>query len=101
MATVQLSRGAETDVAKADGSSKDAILKGLAKLRVSPELRGAPLRDELDGLRKLTLGSHNMRIVYRYDSSADVVRVIAIGLRRDEEVYRLALARLSELDDPK
>lgn len=101
MATVQLSRGAETDVARADGSSKEAIAKGLSKLEVSPQLRGAPLGDELEGLRKLAVGSRNLRIVYRYEPSTDIVRVIAIGQRRDEEVYLLALTRLSELDEPQ
>lgn len=101
MAAVQLSRGAETDVARADGSLKEAIAKGLFKLEVSPDLRGEPLRDELEGLRKLVIGNHNFRIVYWYNTDTDVVRVIAIGPRRDEEVYRLAASRLSELDEPQ
>jgi mRNA-degrading endonuclease RelE of RelBE toxin-antitoxin system len=98
MATVRLSRGAETDVAKADGSQLDSIAKGLNKLRTSPHLRGEPLRDQLEGLRKLIVGSRNLRIVYLYVEESDEVLVIAIGHRRDEAVYKLALSRIS--DDP-
>lgn len=96
MATVRLSRGAETDVAKADGSQLSSIAKGLNKLRTSPNLRGEPLRDQLEGLRKLAIGSRNLRIVYFYVEESDEVIVIAIGPRRDEEVYKLAESRISD-----
>ena len=101
MATVQLSRGAETDVAMADGSLKPDIFQGLKKLQTSPDKRGEPLHEELDGLRKLVVGTRNLRIVYKYFTDTDIVRVIAIGRRRDKEVYRLAASRLSELDEPQ
>lgn len=99
MATVRLSRGAENDVAKADGASRLAIAKGLAKLTTSPHLRGEALRDELQGLRKLVVGARNIRIVYLFDVAKDIVTVIAIEKRRDEKVYKLAIARLGELDE--
>lgn len=40
MAAVLLSRGAEKDVAEADGSLKTAIAKRITKLHFSPHLRG-------------------------------------------------------------
>jgi mRNA-degrading endonuclease RelE of RelBE toxin-antitoxin system len=101
MAAVQLSRGAEKDVAEADGSLKSAIFQGLKKLQTSPDKRGEPLHEELDGLRKLVVGSRNLRIIYKYFADTNSVRVIAIGRRRDEEVCRLAASRLSQLEDPQ
>ena len=101
MTTVRLRRGAQEDVAKADGTQLIAIAKGLEKLKISPDLRGEALREGLAGFRKLAIGSHNLRIVYKYDALQDLVIVIAIGPRRDEEVYRQALSRLSEQDEPR
>lgn len=96
MATVQLRRGAQEDLAKADGSQLTAIANGLKKLQVSPDLRGEALRGDLAGYRKLILGNRNLRIVYKYDPLEDQVIVTAIGRRRDEEVYMLALSRISD-----
>lgn len=98
MATVLLKRGAKEDVAKADGSAMPAIMAGLRKLTVSPQLRGEPLGGQLRGFRKLVIGSRNLRIVYRYFDSEDTVRVYAIGARRDLEVYLIAESRFQEPD---
>ena len=96
MAAVRLRRGGQEDVAKADGSQLSAIANGLKKLQVSPDLRGEALGDKLAGYRKLVLGTRKLRIVYKYDPLEDLVIVIAIGRRRDEEVYKLALSRISD-----
>ena len=98
MATVLLKRGAKEDVAKADGSSISAIFAGIKKLRVSPQLRGSPLGGNLHGLRKLVLGTRNLRIVYYYLKETDTVWIVAIAARKDCEVYQLAEMRLNDPD---
>lgn len=96
MAKVRLKRGAQEDLAKVDGSLLSSIAKGLIKLQNAPDRRGEALRDELVGYRKLVIGSINFRIVYRYDREVDETVVVAIGPRRDEEVYKLAKSRISD-----
>jgi mRNA interferase RelE/StbE len=98
MATVLLKRGAKEDVANADGSAMPAILAGLKKLAVSPQLRGNPLGGALHGFRKLVVGSRNLRIVYRYFETEDVVWIYVIGARRDLEVYKIAESRIQDTD---
>jgi mRNA-degrading endonuclease RelE of RelBE toxin-antitoxin system len=87
-------RGAESDVAKADGSLRIAIVAGLEKLQVSPAFRGLPLSGNLHGWRKLVVGSRNLRIIFRYQAETDEVFVLAIAARKDSHVYRLANQRL-------
>lgn len=68
-----------------------------AKIRellcVAPEQVGAPLRFELQGYRKLVIFD-KYRIVYRVERGQILVFVLAVGIRRDSEVYAEALRRL-------
>lgn len=57
-----------------------------------PDKLGKPLRGALSGCRRIRTG--NTRIVYRVDSDAIQVLIVAVGARRDEEVYKLADRRL-------
>ncbi len=57
-----------------------------------PEKTGKPLRGSLAGCRRIRTG--DTRIVYRVDGQAIVVLVIAVGARRDSEVYDAAAARV-------
>ena len=62
------------------------------KLTQSPLQFGAPLSGNLNKLRKLRVGDY--RIVYRVFQSKVMVLVLAVGPRRDKEVYQLALKRI-------
>ncbi|GHC30938.1 type II toxin-antitoxin system RelE family toxin [Aidingimonas halophila] len=57
-----------------------------------PDKIGKPLRGALAGCRRIRTG--NTRIVYRVDSEAIQILIIAVGARRDEEVYKLADRRV-------
>ena len=57
-----------------------------------PDKLGKPLRGALAGCRRIRTG--NTRIVYKVDGLAIQVLIIAVGSRRDEEVYDLANRRL-------
>ncbi|WP_416137633.1 type II toxin-antitoxin system RelE family toxin [Halomonas sp. HK25] len=57
-----------------------------------PDKLGKPLRGVLSGCRRIRTG--NTRIVYRVDGEAIQVLIVAVGARRDEEVYKLADRRL-------
>lgn len=57
-----------------------------------PDKIGKPLRGTLSGCRRIRTG--NTRIVYRVNGGAIEVLIIAVGARREEEVYRTAQRRV-------
>lgn len=61
--------------------------------RGEPEKIGKPLSGDLSGYRRLRTGQ--TRIVYRVDGKRIEVLVIAVGLRRDDEIYEKAGRRVS------
>jgi mRNA interferase RelE/StbE len=62
-------------------------------LHGEPDKAGKPLRGILAGCRRIRTG--NIRIVYRVDGKRIEVLIIAIGVRRDDEVYQAAESRTS------
>jgi mRNA interferase RelE/StbE len=57
-----------------------------------PEKSGKPLSGELAGCRRIRSG--DVRIVYRVDAGIVEVLIIAVGPRRNSEVYRTARKRV-------
>ena len=57
-----------------------------------PDKLGKPLAGELSGFRRIRTG--HLRIVYRVDGAKIEVFVIAAGMRRDDEIYKIAIKRL-------
>jgi mRNA interferase RelE/StbE len=57
-----------------------------------PEKVGKPLHGALAGYRRLRTGS--MRIVYRVEKRKIEILIIAVGMRRDDEVYETADKRV-------
>ena len=63
-----------------------------SKLARSPLEFGAPLTGNSANFRKLRVG--DCRVVYQVQEKAVVVYVLAVGPRRDKEIYREALKRV-------
>jgi mRNA interferase RelE/StbE len=79
-----------------DPATRDKIKKKITELlSVSPEEVGEPLRFELAGYRKLKI-FNKYRIVYRVEKGEVMVFVLAVGIRRDSEVYQEAARRLKQ-----
>lgn len=57
-----------------------------------PDKTGKPLRASLAGCRRIRTG--DTRIVYRVDGKAIQVLIVAVGARRDKEMYDAAERRL-------
>ena len=82
------------DSKRFDPATKGKIKKKCIELlRYHPEEVGEPLRPPLHRYRKLVV-FNNCRIVYRVDRDEVIVFILAVGIRRDFEVYELALKRL-------
>jgi len=62
------------------------------KLDKSPQQFGAPLSGNLTNFRKLRIG--DFRVVYQVIDDRVIVFVLAVGPRRDKEVYKSALKRV-------
>lgn len=59
--------------------------------RGEPDKIGRPLRGELAGCRRLRAGP--VRIVYRVETRGHEVLILAVGPRRQDEVYKSAERR--------
>lgn len=62
------------------------------KLTQNPEKFGMPLSKNLKNFRKLRIG--DFRVVYQVFNKKVIVFVLAVGPRRDKEIYRSASNRI-------
>ena len=62
-----------------------------SKLTKAPLQFGAALSGNLANFRKLRIGDY--RVVYQVQEKKIIVYVLAIGPRRDKEIYRSAMKR--------
>ena len=85
----------EEDFKHISKENQRRILKEINyKLTSAPERFGKPLRKSLKGFYKLPIGPY--RAVYKIFADKVLVDVIAVGFRRDLEVYKTALKRLGK-----
>jgi mRNA interferase RelE/StbE len=56
-----------------------------------PDKAGKPLNGALSGYRRMRTGA--TRIFYRVDKGKIEILIIAVGMRRDDEVYEKAVKR--------
>ena len=81
------------DLESVGPSAARRIMKGIdAKLTQAPMSFGAPLSGHLADFRKLRIGDY--RVVYQVRDEVVIVFVLAVGPRRDKEIYRTALKRV-------
>lgn len=77
-----------------DEKTKEKIKKKCKELLSShPEEVGEPLRFELKGYRKLKIFD-DYRVIYRVSKAERMVFILAVGIRREEAVYKEAVKRL-------
>jgi len=82
----------EEDLKGVGPSTARRIMKGIdAKLTRAPLQFGASLSGNLANFRKLRIGDY--RVVYQVKEKRVIVFVLAIGLRRDKEIYKSAQQR--------
>jgi len=85
----------EVDGQQFDKRTKEKIKKKCRDLlSIHPEEVGESLHFELKNYRKLKI-FNQYRIIYRIDKGRVIVFILAVGIRRDNEVYLEAIRRLS------
>ena len=91
---------AKRDMRKLDGSQRAVVFKVIMKVRNNPtaEGYGVPLGHKgdtnLTGLMKIKLRKSGIRVVYQLVFDNDVMKIVVVGMRADDEVYREAAKRL-------
>jgi mRNA interferase RelE/StbE len=82
----------EEDLESIGPSAARRVVKAIdTKLTKQPMQFGAPLTGNLSDFRKLRVGDY--RVVYQVHEKRVLVYVLAVGPRRDKEIYHLALKR--------
>jgi mRNA interferase RelE/StbE len=93
---VELAARALADLRGLDQSERLLVEKGIEKLKTDPQMRGHALQGNLADFRSLVVGKRKIRIIYRIVESKVLVHVIAIGHRRNKEVYIEASTRTGD-----
>lgn len=100
---VEFDSRAIDDLFKIDASSKKVILKTINRVAENPLPRaeggyGWPLGNKhgmnLTNLLKIKLRGMGYRVVYQLKRTETAMEIIVVGVRADEEVYRMAYERL-------
>ncbi len=82
-----------SDLESIGPSNARRIMKVIdSKLTKNPIDFGRPLSGNLADFRKLRVG--DFRIVYQTQRTKVIVYVLAVGPRRDKEIYKAALKRI-------
>ena len=93
---------AREDLRALDGSQRIRVVKAIAKVQSNPLPAseggyGNPLGNkrlsQLSGLMKVKLKSDGIRIVYKLERIEHAMRIVVIGVRSDDAVYREAQKR--------
>ena len=84
----------EQDLRSLGRAEARAILKVIEEriIQGEPDKLGKPLAGDLSGCRRIRTGQ--TRIVYRVDGDRIEVLIIAVGMRRDNEIYDTASSRV-------
>ena len=77
-----------------EGVPKDKLRAACRSLKEDP-LRGKPLGGRLIGCYSIRVAGSENRLVYMYSQDQDEVTILAIGRRRDSEVYKTAKHRVA------
>ncbi|MEY8463814.1 type II toxin-antitoxin system RelE family toxin [Streptococcus merionis] len=92
---VELTPEAQDDFNKLDNSQRLHVRKSLLKLEIQGMLAGEALHGKLAGYRKLKHKKLGLRVVFHETSHGiEIIEVVAIGRRSDQEVYRIAEQRI-------
>lgn len=100
--SVEFLEEAEKDMKKLDHSVQIQVLKGISKVSKNPlsigeggygKTLGNKSGINLTNLMKIKSKDLGIRVVYKVERVSDVMRVIVISARTDEQVYKEAVKR--------
>lgn len=93
--TPKFTEFSKADYNKLDGSQKKQILKSLTKIETDGMSAGQPLHGLLWDCRKLKHKRLGLRVIFRQSAQGlEIIEIVVIGKREDDEVYETASQRL-------
>ncbi len=87
---------AEKEFYKYDGRIKKLIIKQIIKIQKNPnlgQLLGNKREMDLTGYKKIYVDNKKIRIIYKEKNNELIIFIIAIGNRKEMEVYKNAHSR--------
>jgi len=104
--TIEYIKEAQRDLKKLEPHNRLLILKAIEKTAERPlpppDGVGKPLGNHassnLSGYYKIKLKNLGYRIVYGLKRENNIMKIIVIGIRNDEEVYKEAERRIKNMD---
>lgn len=103
---IEIIDAAQADLRKLDNSARQQVYRAIDKVAQNPQPKneggyGEPLGNkgslDLRGYLKIKLRASGIRVVYRVEEIDGIMRIIIVGARSDDEVYRLAVQRIQNL----
>jgi mRNA interferase RelE/StbE len=87
-------RQVEQDLLRLGRAEARAILKVIEEriIQGEPDKLGKPLLGQLSGCRRIRTGQ--TRIIYKVNQNKIEIFIIAVGMRRDDEIYDAAAGRV-------
>jgi mRNA interferase RelE/StbE len=104
---IDYSKKAEKDLAALNKSISTRVLKAIGKVSQNPLPQseggyGKPLGNKqsskLAGCMKIKLKSLGLRVVYQLVRENNVMKIVIISIRDDDEVYKEAARRINKMD---
>ena len=105
--SIEFLEEAEKDMKKLDHSAQIQVLKGITKVSRNPLPAeeggyGKPLGNKggtnLTNLLKIKFRDLGIRVVYKVERVDDVMKIIVVSARTDEQVYKEAAKRREKHD---
>lgn len=99
--TVEYTKRAASDFNELDHSQKKQVLKAIVKVSNNPLPNtkggyGKPLGNTLTGFLKIKLKKQGIRVCYQIVYKKEIMRVVIISIRADEQVYKLLQERIKK-----
>ena len=98
---------AQNDLNKLDGSVRPQILKGIRKVSQNPlpdssggyvKSLGNQSGTDLSGLMKIKFKKVGIRVVYKIENDLNVMKIVIISARTDNQVYEEAEKQRKKYD---
>lgn len=102
---VEFSNAAIEDIKKMDNSQRIVVLKAIRKVALNPLPQteggyGKPLGNkagnDLTGYFKIKFKKIGIRVVYKIVREKDIMRIIVVSTRTDDECYNVAQKRIGQ-----
>lgn len=97
---VELTSEAQDDFMKLDNSQRLHVMKSFGRLEEQGMLAGEALHGSLFGYRKLKHRKLGLRVIFHETANGiEIIEVVAIGKRSDNEIYKIAESRIKKARD--